>query len=101
LTILACAIIAIIEENTFEDTKFWVALSRIRQLGTVKFRQLESYFGKLENAWNAGMKEFKAAAIEDRPAQELVAAKNNSSPDDEMAALERAGVMAVTWNDSG
>ncbi|SVE33186.1 uncharacterized protein METZ01_LOCUS486040 [marine metagenome] len=47
------------------------------------------------------MKEFKAAGIEDRPAQELVAAKNNSSPDDEMAALERAGVMAVTWNDSG
>lgn len=101
MTILACAIIAIIEENTFEDTKFWVALSRIRQLGTVKFRQLESYFGKLENAWNAGMKEFKAAGIEDRPAQELVAAKNNSSPDDEMAALERAGVTAVTWNDSG
>ena len=47
------------------------------------------------------MKEFKAAGIEDRPAQELVAAKNNSSPDDEMAALERVGVTAVTWNDSG
>ncbi|MCH7782449.1 DNA-protecting protein DprA, partial [candidate division KSB1 bacterium] len=45
--------------------------------------------------------ELKAAGIEDRPAQEIVAAKNNSSPDDEMAALERAGVTAVTWNDLG
>ena len=83
------------------DTKFWVALSRIPQLGTVKFRRLESYFGKLENAWKAGFKELKAAGIEVRPAQEIVAARNNTSPDDEMAALERAGVTAVTWNDSG
>ena len=83
------------------DTKFWVALSRVPQLGTVKFRRLVSYFGILENAWNAGFKELKAAGIEDRPAQEIVAAKNNSSPDDEMAALERAGVTAVTWNDLG
>ncbi len=83
------------------DTKFWVALSRVPQLGTVKFRRLVSYFGILENAWNAGFKELKAAGIEDRAAQEIVAAKNNSSPDDEMAALERAGVTAVTWNDLG
>ena len=89
------------DEITSNDTKFWEALSRVPQLGTVKFRRLESYFGKLENAWNAGMKQLKAAGIEDRPAQEIVAARNNSSPDDEMAALERAGVTAVTWNDSG
>ena len=36
-----------------EDTKFWVALSRVPQLGTVRFRRLESHFGKLEHAWNA------------------------------------------------
>ncbi len=47
------------------------------------------------------MKEFKAAGIEDRPAQEIVAATNNSFPGDEVTALERAGVTAVTWNDSG
>ena len=83
------------------DTKFWVALSRVPQLGTVRFRRLESYFGKLENVWNASFRELKAAGLEDRPARETVAARNNSSPDDEMAALERAGVTAVTWNHSG
>ena len=30
-----------------------------------------------------------------------MAARNNSSPDDETVALERAGVTAVTWNDAG
>ena len=84
-----------------EDVKFWVALSRVPQLGTVRFRRLESYFGKLENAWKATLKELRAAGIEDRPSQEILAARNNSSPDDEMAALERAAVTAVTWNHSG
>ena len=30
-----------------------------------------------------------------------MAARNNSSPDDETVALERARVTAVTWNDAG
>ena len=30
-----------------------------------------------------------------------MAARNNSSLDDEMVALERAGVTAVTWNGAG
>ncbi|MDA1127349.1 MAG: DNA-processing protein DprA [Chloroflexi bacterium] len=88
-------------QDNNEDTKFWVALSRVPQLGTGKFRRLESYFGKMENAWRAGFHELKAAGIEDRPAQEIMAARNNSSPDEEMAALERAAVTAVTWNDPG
>ena len=89
------------EEIRSEDTKFWVALSRVPQLGTVRFRRLESHFGRLENAWRASFNELKAAGIEDRLAREIVAARNDSSPDDEMAALERAEVMAVTWNEPG
>ena len=90
-----------IEASTNADTKFWVALSRVPQLGIVRFRRLEAYFGKLENVWKASHKELKAAGLEDRPTQEILAARNNSSPDDEMAVLERAEVIAVTWNDSG
>lgn len=114
MLILPCARIAIMEENMpntsietsinasiNEETKFWVALSRVPQLGTVRFRRLEAYFGKLENVWKATYNELKAAGLEDRPANEILAARNNSSPDDEMAALERAEVTAVTWNDSG
>ena len=67
----------------------------------MRFRRLEAYFGKLENVWKASHKELKAAGLEDRPTQEILAARNNSSPDDEMAALERAEVIDVTWNDSG
>jgi predicted Rossmann fold nucleotide-binding protein DprA/Smf involved in DNA uptake len=87
LLILACARIANLEEKMAADTKFWVALSRVPQLGTVRFRRLEANFGNLESAWNATYNELRANGLEDRPAQEIVAARNNSSPDDEMAAL--------------
>ena len=105
MRILAYARIPGMEETTsetikHEDTKFWVALSRVPRLGTVRFRRLEAHFGKLENAWLASFGELKAAGIEDATAQEILAARNNSSPDDEMAALERAEVTAVTWNET-
>lgn len=99
--ILACARIPGMDNIKTEDIKFWVALSRVPQLGTVRFRRLESYFGKLEHAWNASFNQLKAAGLEDRPAREIVAARNNFSPDEEMAALERAEVAAVTWNEPG
>ncbi|MCI0845816.1 MAG: DNA-protecting protein DprA, partial [Chloroflexi bacterium] len=75
-----------------DDIKYWVALNRVPQLGTVRFRRLEAYFGDLKDAWNAGPRELKAAGIEDRPARELVAARGRTSPDDEVASLERSGV---------
>ena len=83
------------------DTKFWVAWSRVSPLGTKRFRRLESFFRLLENAWRADLKQLLAAGLDDRVAQEVLAVRNNSSPDDEMAALERAEVTAVTWNHSG
>ena len=30
-----------------EEVKYWVALNRVPQLGTVRFRRLEGYFGDL------------------------------------------------------
>ncbi len=89
------------KETKSEDIKFSVALTRVPQLGTVRFRRLESYFGTLEHAWRASFNELKSAGLENRPAEEIVAARNNLSPDDEMAALERAEVAAVTWNEPG
>ena len=88
-----------IKHDIKADIKFWVALNRIPQLGTVRFRRLEQFFGGLENAWNANVSELKAAGLEDRPAQEIAAARNNSSPDEEINALLKAEVSVVSWND--
>ena len=80
-----------------DQIKYWVALGRVRLLGTVRFRRLEAYFGQAENAWTAAYGELKAAGMEDRVVKEIVATRDRVSPDDEMAKFERIGVKAINW----
>ncbi|PKB73359.1 MAG: DNA protecting protein DprA [SAR202 cluster bacterium Io17-Chloro-G7] len=81
-----------------EDLKYWVALSRVPLLGTVRFRRLETYFGDLRSAWEAGPSELKAAGIEDGPIRELLAVRDTVSPDAELKKLERASVRPIPWS---
>ncbi len=88
--------------NTGEDlerVKFWVALSRVRNLGAARFRKLEAFFGDLGNAWGAGVGDLRAAGLDARAAAAVVEARRGTSPDAELARLERAGVRALTWHD--
>ena len=71
---LACARIANREQTILNDTKLWVALSRVPELGAVRFRRLEPHFGKLETVCNASFRDLKAAGLEGRPGQEIVVA---------------------------
>ena len=83
-----------------KEVEYWVALSRIKKFGTVRFRKLEAYFGELIHAWNSGLAGLKAAGIEDRVAQEFVAARKSIDPGRELDRLEQAGTRALTWHDS-
>jgi len=80
------------------DIKYWVALNQVSQLGTVKFRRLEAYFGDLGNAWNASLAELKEAGIENKLAGEIVSARSRISPAAEVERLYRAGVKLANWH---
>jgi DNA processing protein len=80
------------------DIKYWVALSQVARLGTVKFRKLEACIGSLERAWHASASDLKFAGMDDRVIREIVAVRARTSPDLEMERLGRAGVQAVNWH---
>ena len=84
--------------RNMEEIKFWVSLNRVPQLGTVRFRKLEDYFGGLDKAWEASPSELSAAGIEERPAREIASARSRTSPDSEMERLTQAGVEALNWH---
>ena len=84
--------------RNMEDIKYWVALNRVPQLGTVRFRRLEARFASLQHAWEASPSELRAAGIEEKPAREVVAARSRISPDGEMERLSREGVEAINWH---
>ena len=81
-----------------DDIKYWVALSGVSLLGTVRFRRLEAHFGDLRHAWEASPAELKAAGIENGPARGILAARDTISPEAEQEKLERASVRPINWN---
>ena len=81
------------------DLKYWVGFNRIQGIGRAKFSQLEGYFGDLERAWKAGAAELKAAGLDAKSIEAIVAARPEISPDSEMEKLERFKVKALNWND--
>ncbi|MEK7807190.1 MAG: DNA-processing protein DprA, partial [Chloroflexota bacterium] len=83
-----------------EGIEYWAALNLVPHLGTVRFRRLEAHFGDLANAWRASLSELKAAGIEDRPAQAVLAAQSRISPEAEVQRLDRAGVKLLNWHHS-
>ena len=80
------------------DIKYWVAFSRIANLGPVKIRLLESHFGSLEQAWKASLGELKAARIDYKTARTVILQRSSISPDAEMEKLDRVGVTAINWH---
>ena len=81
-----------------DDLKYWVALSSVPQLGAARFRRLETYFGNLEHAWRAGLSQLREAGLDARTAQEIVAARQQTDPDDVMASMIKSGVTTTNWN---
>ena len=82
-----------------EDLKYWVALSRVPNLGTVRFRLLEGHFGSMEQVWLTSSAELRSAGLDERTFHGIVSQRAEISPDVEMEKLERAGVKAINWND--
>jgi DNA processing protein len=82
-----------------DDTKYWVAFSRMSAVGRARFERLENGFGTLEHAWDASLADLRAAGIEEKVATSIVSQRRSISPDAEMERLQRLGIEALTWND--
>jgi DNA processing protein len=80
-----------------DDTKYWVAFTRIPSLGTVRFRLLEGAFGSLEEAWGATPAALTAAGLDRRAVASVAQLRPGLDPDAEMAQLETHGVHPLTW----
>ena len=81
------------------ERKYWVAFTRIPQIGRARVKLMEEHFGTLEKAWRAGLAELTAAGLDNRTAQLVATRKLSIDPDAEMAQLADQGVRAVTWHD--
>jgi DNA processing protein len=81
------------------DIKYWVAFNNIPGIGRVRLGQLESYFGGLEQAWQAPAGELKKSGLDAVALRAISENRDGIDPEAEMAKLERHGVRVLISND--
>jgi DNA processing protein len=82
-----------------DELKYWVAFNRIAGIGRVRYEAMISAFGILSVAWSASRNDLRSAGL-DQQATRLIADKRDEiDPDGEIAAIAKAGITALTWDD--
>jgi DNA processing protein len=81
------------------ELKYWIAFSRIKGIGRVRFAKMESHFGNLSEAWHASGEELAASDLDAAAIKSIVASRSRISPDDELANMRRLGIEAHTCHD--
>ncbi len=83
-----------------EELSYWVAFNRIPRIGRARIVMLESYFGSLRSAWQAGSESLKTAGLDSRSTQSIATRRPTIDVDQEMNRLDALGIRAVTWHDA-
>jgi DNA processing protein len=85
-------------QNTNKNSdhlKYWVAYSKIPQIGPIHFKRLADYFIDMETAWKARPNELMKAGIERDLASKIITSRDEVSPDEELEKMKNKGVEAV------
>ncbi len=82
------------------DLPYRIALHRVHRLGAVRFGLLDRAFASMEEVWRAPAGALVAAGLDQRTAQEVVRARDETDPDAELERLALAGVTALAQNDA-
>ena len=78
-----------------DDLKYWVAFHGIDGMGPQRFNRIETYFGSLEDAWQARRGELRDAGIGPALIEDIDVRRNQIDPDDEMDKLIRSGIRPI------
>lgn len=81
------------------DLPYRLALARVPRIGAKRMAMLESHFDSVADAWTASDGDLRAAGIDGPTLGSLHQVRGRTDPDAEMAALQRAGVRALSHRD--
>lgn len=78
-----------------DDLKYWVAFHGIDGMGPQRLNRIETYFGSLEDAWQARRGELRDAGIGPALVENIDAKRNHTDPDEEMDKLIQSGIRPI------
>ncbi|MBI3761767.1 MAG: DNA-protecting protein DprA [Chloroflexi bacterium] len=82
------------------ERKYWIGFNIVKGIGPAKVRALLDALGDLGSAWRASPDELRAAGIDRRALDTLLAARASLDLDAEEARVADAGITVLTWDDA-
>jgi len=82
-----------------DDLKYWIAVSRLPEIGSIKFQKLIKRFDRMEQAWQAHLPELMSAGIGENEAQQIIIARSTINPDLELEQMDKSDIKAITIRD--
>jgi DNA processing protein len=79
------------------DLRYWVGFNMVKGIGPARVRRLLDHFGDLALAWHAVPEDLRAAGLDRRACEALVAARQGIDLDQVLQRLAQSGVSVLTW----
>ena len=81
--------------------KYWIAFSAIEQLDSTFIQRLYNYFGDIEIAFNAELKDLKEIeGLSDKKAENFIEKKKNINPDKALEEVLKRNIKFITFDSS-
>lgn len=80
------------------ELKYWLGFSLARGIGPAKVQALLDGFGSLERAWSASQAAWEQLGLDQRAIASLLQVRATLNLDQELAAVEAAGVQLLCWD---
>jgi len=81
-----------------QELKYWLAWNKVKEIGPIRFSNLEKSFSSLEEAWNNCRKKDISKILHLGPNtwEKIESQKQNINPDSELCLLEKMKVNVIT-----
>ncbi|MGB7341526.1 MAG: DNA-processing protein DprA [Phototrophicaceae bacterium] len=82
------------------NQKYWLGLSLVQQMGSIRIQQIVSTFGTAQAAWTASERDLKQVNLPKKALSSLLDLRRTLDLDAELAKVSNLDAYLITWADS-
>jgi DNA processing protein len=79
------------------ELRYWIGFNLVKGIGPARVRRLLDHFGDLAAAWSAPAEALRAAGLDPRALENLLAVRKGTDLEAALRRIEASGVQVLTW----
>ncbi|MCC7130385.1 MAG: DNA protecting protein DprA [Anaerolineae bacterium UTCFX2] len=83
-----------------DERKYWVGLTLVKGIGSVRMGSLLNWFGAAESAWLASLEDLKSAGLSPRLAESLIQVRSSDLLEKTWEQIHKEDIGILTWDDA-